>query len=337
MANLITSVQSIATQEYNVYVEPMLNNPTLKSLPFDFLYGNMPRELHFLGHTDKITGAKTACGWSFKGDGTTGTKKTLNPIELQANVEQCYTVLFKKLFGDKLPNGWKRGELSPEIIDFMQSEQMYALNRDLLSIAFLGDTDLTPDDYYSLLDGIYAKLLAGAVAVDGTVNAGAIVAADVDAGSFFDTMIAVYNSQARMLKQVPNSEKVWIWTQALYDAYLVYLQSSTQGTAGLIQTTYVTDGIMPKSFNGIPIVVIPLIDERLDTDFTTGSPAAAEYPYRCILTKGSNHVFLMDGDGLTSGNLYYDNDNDKVKLVGSYLLDYQYGFGPLNVIAGMGA
>lgn len=335
MANLITSVDAIETTEYQLYVKPLLADPQISALPFDFSYGNMPKDIFFNGNSDKITGIKDDCGWSFKGSGVTFTKKTLDPIEVQAPVEQCYTVLLKKLFGNKLPDGALRGELPAEVTDFMVTQQNYAFNRDLLSILFLGDTGATPDDYYSLLDGVFTKLAAGVSNTDGTVDGGALSDSDVNTTNFFASMKAIYDLQPRMLKGIPNNKKVWIWTQALYDAYLSYLQEKTQTSAGIIQTNYITDGLQVNAFLGIPIVVLNIIDERLETDFTSGSPAAPVDPYRGVLTVGTNHIIMMDGQGFKNSNQFYLPKEDKVYVTGSALIDYQYGYGELNVVFGL--
>ena len=335
MANLITSVPSIDTTVYELYLKPLLADPAINSLPFDFAFGNMPKDIFFNNNVDKITGAKSACGWSFKGDMATFTKKTLDPVELQANVEQCYTVLLKKLFGPNLPDGAMRGELQTEVIDFMLTQQNYAFNRDLLSIVFLGDTAHAADDYYDNLDGVFTKLSAGAAANDGTVDFGAIVAGDVDTTDFFTTMKSVYDSQSRMLKGIPNNRKTWIWTRALYDAYLSYLQEKTQTSAGIIQTSYITDGMNVNAFLGIPIVVLDIIDERLETDFLSGSPATPVDPYRGVLTVGTNHIIMMDGTGFQNSMQWHEKKEDKVYVTGSALIDYQYGYGDLNVLFGI--
>lgn len=336
MANLITSVPTVDTTTWDVYFKPLLDDPRINALPFNISIGNMPKNIYFNTNADKITGAKTACGWSFKGDGVTFTKKTLTPIELQAPVEQCYTALLKKLFGDKLPAGYKRGELSPEVIDFMVTQQNYAFNRDLLSILFLGDTDLTADDYYSLMDGVYKALLDGVAAVDGTVDANvSLTSTTLNTTNFFNTMNSVYNKQSRALRRIEASKKCWIWTQETYDLYLNYLEVATQNSAGIVQTQYVTDGITANKFKGIPIVVMGIVDERLDTDFTSGSPATAENPYRTILTAPDNHIIMLDAEnGFADADVWYSKDDDKVRAVGSVLFDYKYGYGDQNVIAG---
>lgn len=336
MANLITTVPTIDTTIWDVYFKPLLCNHRISELPFDISIGNMPKDIFFNNNIDKITGAKTTCGWSFKGDMASFTKKTLTPIELQASVEQCYTVLLKKLFGDKLPAGAKRGELSNEVISFMTEQQLYAFNRDMMSILFLGNDALSADDYYSLMDGVYQELLNGVAAVDGTVDSGVTLdATSLNTTNFFTTMNAVYNAQTRALKCMDPKDKIWIWTQAVYELYLNYLEVATQNTAGLIQTNYVTDGLYAKTFKGIPIYVPTIVDERLETDFLINTPPVPNDPYRVILTNPKNHIILLDGvNGFENADVFYDKLTDKVYAVGSVLLDYQYGYGDQNVIAG---
>lgn len=335
MANLITSVPTMDTTQWEVYFKPLLDDPRINAMPFDISIGNMPKNIYFNNNIDKIAGLKQACGWTFKGDMAAFTKKTLTPIEIGAPVEQCYSVLLNKLFGDKLPAGYRRGELSPEIISFMTTQQSYAFNRDLLSIFFLGNDAATPDDYYSLMDGFYQELLNGVAATDGTVDAGALTASSLNATNFFTTMNAVWEARTRALRSMADADLVWVWTDAVYQKYLNYLEVSTQGTAGGIQTQYITDGLKPTTFKGVKIFVPKIVDERLETDFLTGSPALPEDPYRVVLTNPRNHIILLDSEtGFQDADVWYSKDTDKVKAVGSVLLDYQYGYGDQNVIAG---
>jgi len=336
MANLITSVGTIATQDYELLVKPFLDDPQIQSLPFNFQFGNMPREIHYNpASLDKITGIKSTCGWNNKGSGISFVKKTLTPIEVDASVKQCYTPFLKKLFGDKLPDGHKRGELYPELIKLLLDQQLYAFNRDLLSFITLGDTAITPDDYYSLMNGMYKKLTTGAAAVDGTVDAGvSLTSTTLNTTNFFATMNSIYNLQSRNLKRMRKEEKVWLWTESVYDLYLNYLEVTTQNTAGAVQTQYVTDGMTVTTFKGIKIQVLGIVDERLEEDFLTGSPALPEDPYRVILTVPSNHIFLMDGSGYTSADPVYLPATDEVLIPATALIAYEYGQGDLNLYSG---
>jgi len=341
MANVILSVSEQETEQYDLYLKPMLDDPAIQSLPFDFLVGAFKnRELYFNTQVDKIASLKTTCGWTF--DGTSAfVKKTLEPVEIQASVEQCYTPLINTIFAGGLPTGWQRGELSPEVLSFITDQRSYAFNRDLLTILFLGDTG-NADPYYAMNDGIYKTLYAGSLTPSFTgddlvPNLGAISDTDMNATNFFTTLKAIYDAQPRLLKNVPKAGKVWLWTEAVYDAYLNYLYVSTQTNAGIIQRETIVGGLEEASFMGIPIVVPKIVDERLESDFTSGSPAVTENKYAIVLTKPDNHKVLMDGDGILKSNAWYEKKDDKYYLTGSCLFDYLYGYGALNVIAGIDA
>lgn len=333
MANVIASPATTAALEYEVYIKPLLDDPQIQSLPFDFIVGKfIGRELYFNTQLDKISYKKIACGWDFKG-GATFTKKTVTPVEVAAPVEQCYRELINTIFAQGLPDGWERGSLSPEVINFMREQQRYAFNRDLLTTLFLGD-ESNAVSYYAINDGIYKKLATGAAASDGTVDAGALTATSLNATNFFATMKAVYDAQPRLLKGVPKPNKLWIWTESVYELYVNYLYVSTQTNAGIIQRESIESGLEAAQFMGIPILVVPIVDERLEDDFVTGSPLAVVDPYRVILTKPDNHKVIMDGSGLMEQEVWYEKKDDKYYLAGSALLDYEYGYGELNVFAG---
>jgi hypothetical protein len=331
MANVITSVAVQAKPEFELFLKPLLDDPKINQLPFDLIVGKYQgQELYFNTQLDKITSKKVSCGWTFSGN-SSFTKKTITPVEVQASVEACYDVLKETIFANGLADGWKRGELSPEILNFLSEQRAYAFNRDMLSFLFLGDT-VSATPYYTVLDGIYKKLKAGANAADGTVNAGAVTATDLNATNFLNTMRTIFNSQSRFLKQVSNEGKVWLITEEVYDAYINYLYASTQTNAGIIQRESVVDGLSANSLFGIPIVVAKIVDERLAADFTNSSGVIN--PYRIVLTTGSNHKVLLDANGFMDELAWYEKKDDTYYLAGSALLAYEYGYGELNVIAG---
>jgi hypothetical protein len=333
MANVITSVATQEKPEFQLFLKPLLDDPQINQLPFDLIVGKYQgQELYFNTQLDKITTKKVACGWTFAG-ATSFTKKTITPIELQASVEACYTELKETIFARDMADGWRRGELTPELLSYLAEQQKYAFNRDMLSFLYLGDT-VASVPYYTVMDGVYKKLKAGANASDGTVDAGAVTATDLNATNFFDTMKGIYDAQTRFLKNVEKSRKVWIWTEAVYDAYLNYLYKSTQTNAGIIQRETIVNGLEANVFLNIPIVVVKIVDERLEQDFLSGSPAEPLNPFRIILTDPSNHKIMLDGTGFLEQEAWYERKDDTYYMVGSSLLAYEYGYGELNVIAG---
>lgn len=341
MANVINSVPEIETDEYNLYLKPFLNAPEISSLPFDFIMGKFKnRDLYFNTQLDQISSLKVACGWDFVGS-TTLAKKTLEPVEIQAANEQCYTPLINTIFAGGLPDGWKRGTLSPEVINYMNDQRQYAIKRDVLTTLFLGD-EANANPYYAMKDGMYKTLYTGSVTPSFTgddlvPNFGALTASDLNATNFFDTMRAIWEIQSDFLREVEDNGKVWLWTRAVYDAYIDYLYKSTQTNAGIIQRESIVNGISANMFLNIPIVVLPIVDQRLRQDFTSGSPAVTENKYAIVLTKPDNHKVLMDGTGMLDTNSWYENKDDKYYMTGSWLFDYKFGYGALNVIAGIDA
>ena len=332
MANVITSIPAQATEQFDLYVKPLLDDPKVNALPFDILVGKYKnRELYFNNNLDKATVKKITCGWDYN-TGIAFTKKTVTPVEVACAIEQCYDELVNTIFANGLPDGFRRGDLTPEVIDFLLTQQQYTFNRDMLSFITLGDTTIS-DAYYSIMNGMYTKLAAGAAAVDGTVDAGALTSTNLNTTNFFTTMKAVYDAQSRQLKRVEKAQKVWIWTESVYDAYLAYLYVSTQTNAGAIQRETIVNGMTETTFMGIPIVVLGIVDERLESDFLDASNNVID-PYRVILTVGSNHKILLDGTGFMEQAAWYSQDDDVYRIAGSALLAYEYGYGDLNVIAG---
>lgn len=334
MANVITNIPAQATERYELYLKPFLDDPQINALPFDIMVGKFKSfELYFNTQLDKVGYKKVSCGWDYK-TGFEFTKKTVTPIELALPIEQCYDEVVNTIFANGLPDGWERGMLSPEIVNLLIDMQKYAFNRDLLSKFWLGDT-ASANGYYDDLDGFYKKLAEGVSNADGTVDAGAVTATDINTTNFFTTLKAIYDAQSRFLKQIPKERKVWVWTEAVYDAYLAYLYVSTQTNAGAIQRETIEAGLESAKFMGIPIHVAKIVDQRLEEDFTTGSPAVTEDPYRIVLTNPTNHKIVLDGSGFMNQNTWYSDDDDVYRVAGSALLAYEYGYGDQNVVAGL--
>lgn len=326
MANVITSIAQQTSPEFELFLKPLIEDPRIDQLPFDLVMTKFQgKDLFFNNNLDKITTKKVSCGWT-SGGSVDFIKKTVNPVELQATVEQCYNVLVNTIFANGMADGWRRGELTPEILDFLSTQRAHAFNRDLLSILFLGDT-LSLNPYYTPLDGIWKKLQEGANAADGTVNAGTFAVADFSPANFFATLKSIHDQQPLLLKQVERQDKVWLWTDAVYDAYLEYLYVSTQTNAGIVQRESIVDGITANSFLGIPIVRTKIVDERLAQDFPLLSP------FRTILTVPSNHKVVLDASGFLEELAWYERKEDTYYLAGSALLAYAYGYGEFNVFS----
>jgi len=331
MANFITSMPTNDSLAYEVYIKPLFENPKINALPFDVVVGKVGKDLYFNSPFNSFPSLKTSCGWDFVA-GAEFVKKTLNPVELQLSVEQCYTELLKSIYGDSLPDGWQKGELTSEIIDFIVTQQLSQFNYGLLLRTFLADTAQS-EAWLAGNNGVYAQLLEGVANNDGTVDAGTITDNDLLPANIEATMYKIYEAQSDYLSQMDDSQKVLIVTNSIAKAWKRYLQTQT-GLNTIIQTSYMTDGINTLSYNSIPFYVVDFVDRGLKLFDLSGSPLAVNNPHRAILTVGSNHKIMIDGSGFERAEPWYEKKDDKVYSAASAMVDYAYGFGDLNVIAG---
>ena len=336
MANFITSAP-VAPAEYDLFIRPFLDDPRITDLPFDFINTKfVDRKAYF--NTD-FTGTayeKVLCGWTYSG-GIGFTEKDIIPVELALAVEQCYTPLIRTIFANGLPDGWERGTLSPEVKDLMQKFMADGFNSNLLQLLFLGDDSLSANPY-QISDGIYKRLQEGVVAGDGTVDANVTLdATTLNTANFHNTMMSIYQQMPGRMRRKARSMKSqlrWIWTDSVYAAYEAFIAATTQNTAGVIQRDGIVGGISLTTYLGIPITVVPFVDDALLSDFPTGSPATGTDPYRVILTDPSNHKVYLDANGFTNIHTWYENKDDKYYATVSALFFYQYGYGDLNLYSG---
>ena len=116
-------------------------------------------------------------------------------------------------------------------------------------------------------------------------------------------------------------------------AYENYLQTKT-GNTTILQNNFIVDGVAKIAYNGVELINLDFVDEGLELYVTTGSPASTVNHHRLILTVPSNHTLQMDGSGYTMIDPQYILADDEVLSPLTAMIDYQYGFGDLNVIAG---
>lgn len=336
MANFIETAP-VAPAEYDLFIRPFLDDPRITDLPFDFINTKfVDRKAYF--NTD-FTGTayeKVTCGWTYAG-GVGFTEKDIIPVELALAIEQCYEPLMKTIFANGFPDGWERGKLSPEVRELMQKFLADGFNLNLLQLLFLGDDSLSTNPY-QISDGIYKRLQEGALAGDGTVDANVTLnATTLNTTNFHNTMMSIYAQMPNRMKRSARSNKSrlrWIWTDLVYAAYEAFISATTQTNAGIIQREGIVGGISLNQYLGIPITVVPFVDDALLADFPTGSPATGTDPYRVILTDPSNHKVYMDNGGFTKIHTWYSDDDDKYRAAVSALFFYQYGYGDLNLFSG---
>lgn len=332
MANAVTALPANGSIPYEIFWKPLLEDPRINGLPFTLHNGKIGKELYFDSEFTAEPTIKASCGWDYK-TGTPITKKALDPYELDFSFQQCYTDFLKSIFGDNLPDGWRKGELTPEIVDRIVTKQSNSFNTNMLMALFFGDT-ASSTTWLTGIDGVFKKLLAGVAANDGTVDAGAISDSAINLTNIEATLYNIYTSQSNLMKTFDNSQKVFIVTSTVYEAWARYLQIATGVGGNIPDRASVQNGVTGISYQGIPMVNANYLDRGIALYDTGGSPVAPLNPNRVILTVPSNHHIMIDGSGFESIEPWYERKDDKVYSPASAMIDYQYGYGELNVIAG---
>lgn len=323
-----STVPESGSLAYEVFWKPLIEDPKINALPFTIHYGKIGKELYFdKEFTDHPT-IKAACGWDWK-DGTPITKKALDPVELDFSFKQCYTDFVKSIWGDNLPDGWRKGELTPELIDRIVKKQSNAFNTNLLFALFLADSGQS-NAWLQGFDGVFKKLVAGAAANDGTVNKGALSSTDINLSNIEATLYSYYIAQPQIMKALDNSMKAFIVTQNVYEAWARYLQISTGVGGNIPDRSSIQNGVTRISYQGIPLINASYIDRAIQL-YDAASPTTAE---RIILTVPSNHHIMIDGSGFEAVEPWYDRKDDIVYSPASAMIDYQYGYGEFNVFGG---
>jgi hypothetical protein len=308
MANAVTALPANGSIPYEVFVKPLLNDPKINALPFDILFGKIGKELYFdTEFTDHPT-IKTTCGWDYK-DGTEITKKSLNPVEFDFSFQQCYSVFLKSIYGDNLPDGWRKGELTPEIVDRIVTKQSNAFNTNLLYALFLSASGQS-NPWLAGLDGVFAKLLDGVSNNDGTVDAGAISDSDLSLANIEATLYGIYTAQSQLMKTFDNSQKAFIVTQTVYEAWTRFLQVGNGSAFLYANADAIKNGVSGVTYQGIPLINANYVDRGIALFDTTGSPASTLNPNRVILTVPSNHKIMIDCSGFEMIEPWYERKDD---------------------------
>lgn len=348
MGAIIDSVVKFEGEDAGFFLKDVTENESVTSFGFDVIDEVTDSYIYLNTEFDKITKKKTTCGYTNNTDGADIYRKKLTLVELQAYKEQCYKVFDNTVFRKKLKRGSDAADMTDgEIGNMLKDFVTPVIARDAIRILFLGDTAVGNSDY-NQLDGIYKVLAGGAATADDSgvkiPDAGAITDAmlstDVPtAGSVIgqteiEKLFArVYAAQHRKLRQVADSEKRFIVTGSIYDAWADFIISKNgalESSMSLLQ-----NGVSVLKYRGIPIIPVRLVDEYLAADFYVGSPGTTAEPNRMILTKADNHVLALDVTAPENEvRFWFDENTEKTKFRATYQMAYTYKYPEYMVIAG---
>lgn len=326
MADVITSIATFEGVNEDLFIKPVFEDPAVTALGIKVVVGNNPRLAYFNTNLDKKTIEKTACAPTYQ-TGIAITKKTITPIEFELSIEQCYKDFIGTIYGDTLPAGVARGELTPEITNFLLNIHNSTFRNDMVRKLFLSDTG-DADTFYDSFNGVYSKLataLGGGAYDYGLLSTGSISQANIEA-----TLNGIYETQSQLLRAIPDSEKVFWVTGNIFDAWKRYMQI----TGVTFNVNSIVNGISDEgvNYNGIKMVPLRFVDRALAADFITSG--LTDYGVRAILTVPYNHQIVVDKSSFGDAKAWYSQDDNMFRISGTCMLAYEYGYDELQVIAG---
>lgn len=323
MASVVTSFATFEAENLDLFMKPVFEDPAITDLGINVVVANNPQYAYFNTNLDKKTIEKTDCGWTYQ-TGVAVTKKKITPVEFELAIEQCYTDFVGTIYGGSLPAGAAKGELTPEITNWLLNIHNTTFRNDMVRKLFLSNTADT-DTFYSSIDGIYTKLAASSSPDAGGLSSGSITQANIEA-----TLWNIYNSQSSLLQSLPDSEKVLWVTNNIFQAWKRWIQANV----ATFNNDRVVNGLADSqvTFNGIKMVALPFVDRALAADFVTSG--LTDYAYRAILTVPSNHHLVVDKGSFGDATAWYSMDDNVFRIAGTATMAYEYGYDELNVIAG---
>lgn len=326
---IIDSVVSFEGESKGFFLKPIIEEPKITSLGWTFEFGQTDMWLYFNNSLGKITRAKTGCGSTDGTDGAAVTRKKLEYVEVEAYKEQCYKTFDNSILAMARKTGISKADLvsgAGDISTLLRSLVQEAVMRDFLRITLLGNTALASADY-NMIDGWYVKVNADPDVIHSGVS---LTSTTLNPTNFVNTITSIYTARSRRAKQVANSEMAWYVTRNVYDAWQSFLLSNQSTDTSLNRFI---SGEVPGSLFGIEVIVLDIVDEYLEADFTDSG--VTDQPYRIVLAKKDQTYVALDsssaGDEL---EIWYDKDSQLNKYRSSYNLDVQIGYGEYFVEAG---
>lgn len=313
-----------------VFVKPSIQTPELGM--FRILTGiESKQQLNLLNPLSRGVKAYSGCGTRTEtGTGVSITNRTLEVTELESYYENCKDIFEQTIFETALRAGINRNDLTGTQIDNIITNLMIdSLRRDNFRIFSFGDTG-SGDANYSMLDGLWTRLIAG-IADYEVKRIGGDISGALSAGDAIGLLQNHFEGAEIILKQTPNSEKAYLVTGSIFENLMASYEANVNGTerqfALLTQGPEQRNGMPSLNYRGIPVIPVYAWDAAIEAD-SLGSPN------RIIYTKIDNHVIgVNETSSLNQVDAWYDRDTRLYKIEAQYRMGYNYVHGDLTTIS----
>jgi hypothetical protein len=254
----------------------------------------------------KITKKDEGCGSEPENPTIVQSEKYWNPTRVEAWVDQCYKDVTGTIFEKELKAGVDAPDLTNTKIEkFLLDRLEPAAYSDFMRMAWLSKkaivgAELTNGNadvkHYNQIDGIWALIFAAVTAlkIKRTViseNNGLAGAQGLGSGRAIAILRAVWANSPTVLKQTKKGDQVCYVTREFYEEYETYLESKDS-----LESSYtkLQDGQTTLMFRGVPLVIVDIVDQFLDSDFNLNGKITM--PHRVIRTVKDNFQIGLDGD-----------------------------------------
>jgi hypothetical protein len=249
-----------------IFMKPSIGTPALSDI-FNIRQGIRTDEYLVLGTPlSKILKAASGCSPSYTASGTLSDRK-ISVAKFEVNHEWCksdWEAAANQLTNDPtwMADGLDGFEPTAALRSVLFDSLLDSIRRDIKRIAFFAD-DASGNADYNMIEGLFVKMYdaSSAYCVKRVGNSlGNTNTTVLTSGEALAALQATHEGAAIILKQIPNSEKVFWVTGAVYENYLKTLetQSGSEGAFRILQ-----DGTTQLFFRGIEVKPLWFADDAL--------------------------------------------------------------------------
>lgn len=251
-----------------LYRKPSIMTPALSDM-FSIRQNIRTDEyLVLVGQLEKLLVATTGCSPSYTTSGSFSDRK-ISVGKFEANLQWCksdFIATASALTEDEsfVANGLDGYEVTQKVRNIWMEEMIDAIRRDIWRIALFAN-DTSTNANYNVIEGLFVKLLDAfssycvkAVGNNLPNQYNSLLSAD----QALDALKATHVGASNILKQMPNSEKVFWTTGSIYENLLSSYESKSGGTE--TQFKILTDGTNQLFFRGIEVRPLYIADNYLE-------------------------------------------------------------------------
>lgn len=249
-----------------VFLKPVITTPAIADMGIKVIEDIQSKlYMNFATKLDKVTKKRVGCTSTVTGDGVAITRRAITVVDFEVYLEQCADVFDQTVYEAAKKKGVEINDLEGTDIENLLMEILTpTVYRDMLRIAWFGDTSLAGDTDYNAVDGFLELIEDGVTAA---TIANVVIASMTTGQHAHDELKAVWLNQKNAMKAVSNKDKVFLVDRNIFELYGTFL--STLGTDEISHSNLV-NGQEVLKFQGIPVIPMDIWTEYFEADFPNG-------------------------------------------------------------------